>query len=73
MSFSLPAGTDKAELSIYNIKGQLVKRFALDPSSKEPVMWDTTDMHGKSVANGIYFYKLSTEKAEAVKKMIVIK
>jgi hypothetical protein len=36
-------------------------------------MWDTTDMHGKSVANGIYFYKLSTEKAEAVKKMILLK
>ncbi|MGC9424197.1 T9SS type A sorting domain-containing protein, partial [Vibrio sp.] len=71
--FALPTNINKAELSIYNIKGQLVKRFELDSGSKEPVKWDTTDMQGKSVANGIYFYKLSTEKAEAVKKMIVIR
>jgi hypothetical protein len=71
--------TENAEIKIYNLKGQLVKELEFSPPAGGSdlgfgeAIWDGKDNSGKSVANGIYFYKLSTEKHQAVKKMIVIR
>jgi len=37
------------------------------------VTWNGNDESGKSVASGIYFYKLKTEEESQIKKMILMK
>jgi len=87
ISFSLPKNTKKVELKIYNIKGQLIK--TLTPMTNDQsaswrmtsVVWDGKDKNGKLVTNGIYLYKLSSDKSEGsasgrkdtIKKMIILK
>ncbi|MDP8285078.1 MAG: C25 family cysteine peptidase, partial [Candidatus Electryonea clarkiae] len=76
ISFSLPANAQKAELKIYNIKGQLVKTFVPETSPKGVAInfvWDGKDNHDKTVANGVYFYKLETSEKQITKKMVLMK
>ena len=62
-----------ADISIYNIKGQKVKQFT-DIMYKTSIVWDSTDEYGKSVSNGVYFYKLNVDdKTKAVRKMILLR
>jgi hypothetical protein len=63
------------ELIIYNIKGQKVKRLVSDRISagEHSVVWNGKDSNNKSVASGIYFYKLSADKETAMKKMLLLK
>ncbi|MGC9336712.1 MAG: carbohydrate binding domain-containing protein [Candidatus Cloacimonadia bacterium] len=67
---SLP-NTKDATLEIYNILGQMVRKFALDDLQGE-IHWDRTDNHGNKVENGIYMYRLSAGKDSFVKKMVVL-
>ena len=75
ISFMLPVNAVKAELKIYNIKGQLVQSFIPDISTGplHKVQWDGKDMTEKPVANGIYFYRLTTDNKEITKKMILLR
>jgi len=75
-SFSIPANTKNAELKIFNIKGQLVKTFIPKSNEKgttDNFKWDCKDETGRTLSNGIYFYKLTADKKEIVKKMVLIK
>ena len=74
ISFSLPLNIQRADLKIYNIRGQLV--IGLDIDNKSGVgnlMWDGLDSYGKKVGSGIYFYKLTADKNEIVKKMVLMR
>ncbi|MCD6101725.1 MAG: T9SS type A sorting domain-containing protein, partial [Candidatus Cloacimonetes bacterium] len=75
ISFSLPKNADNVELKIYNIKGQLVKKFKMQNAKcgMNSMVWNGRDNSGKPVANGIYFYKLSIDKTEIIKKMIILR
>jgi len=60
-------------LSIYNTKGQLVRRFdgtTHDFWVKTKIEWDGTDEHGRQVAPGAYLYKLEYNGHAVVRKMI---
>ncbi len=75
ISFALPQNVTSAELKIYNIKGQLVKSFIPD-LSEGPVFnlqWDGKDNQEKSVANGVYFYRLTTNEKDITKKLLLLK
>ena len=39
----------------------------------ETDIWDGTDIHGNTVASGIYFYRLKTEDFVKAKKMVLMK
>lgn len=74
IDFSLPAPA-RVEVRIFNILGQLV-RVLLDqdlPAGSHQVTWDGIDGRGKSVATGVYFYRLETAGHAASKKMVVLK
>ena len=75
IAFSLPLNISKAELKIYNIKGQLVQTFKPDISTgpSHVIQWDGKDINQKPVANGIYFYRLTTDNKELTKKMILLR
>lgn len=80
---------DDAEIRIYNIKGQLVKQFKINPDcigtkcKINEVVWDGTDEEGNKVPSGVYFYKLSARGGSALggsygeysvaKKMLLIR
>ena len=48
----------------------------LDMDSKSglgSIAWDGLDSYGKKVGSGIYFYKLTADKKEIVKKMLLMR
>lgn len=73
-SFALPHNINTAELSIYNVKGQLVKTFSpnLDEGPFFEFEWDGKDNVNKPVANGVYFYRLTSDKKEITKKLLLL-
>ncbi len=77
IAFSLAKDTEKANLEIFNIRGQRVKDFKFDDlaaNQRYSVTWNGRDNYGKQVSSGIYFYQLIAEdKLINVKKCILIK
>jgi FlgD Ig-like domain/Putative Ig domain/Dockerin type I domain len=70
----LPGG-QLTRLKIYNILGEQV-RMLVD-ENKYPghysVTWDGTDKNGRSVATGIYLYRLEVADKHQTKKMLLVK
>jgi len=53
-----------SQIKIYNIKGQLVRKFlpvAHSPGLPVSVTWDGRDEKGKEVSAGVYLYKIGNE------------
>jgi len=60
-------------LSIYNTKGQLVRRYEGKKDDfwvRTEIVWDGTDEQGRQVALGTYLYKLEYNGHAVVRKMI---
>ena len=74
IKFSLKEAT-YVKLSVYNIRGQLVKRLIdqdMVAGADYQVKWDGTSKD-KKFANGIYFYKLEISNKTFLKKMILMR
>ncbi|HNX38831.1 MAG TPA: T9SS type A sorting domain-containing protein [Candidatus Cloacimonadota bacterium] len=65
-------GGEQGTLAIYNLAGQLVSSFTLNEGSHN-VTWNGLDSRGRTCANGIYLYKLSTPSFSQTKKLIIVK
>ncbi|MCK4653007.1 MAG: carboxypeptidase regulatory-like domain-containing protein, partial [Candidatus Cloacimonetes bacterium] len=65
----------KVTLEIYNIKGQKVRTIVNkeQPAGYYKTIWNGKDDNDRSVASGIYFYKMKTKKYSSIKKMILMK
>ncbi|MBN2829998.1 MAG: T9SS type A sorting domain-containing protein, partial [Candidatus Cloacimonetes bacterium] len=63
------------ELAIYNIRGQLVRKFDQKIYSEglHSVEIDSRDSQGNSLSSGIYFYVLKQNGNSLTKKMILMK
>jgi len=74
IKFDLPQSS-KVKLDIYNILGQKVKSLVDEKLSAgyKKVVWDGTNQNGNSVASGIYFYRLQTDKFIEARKMVMLK
>ncbi|MCD6176581.1 MAG: T9SS type A sorting domain-containing protein [Candidatus Cloacimonetes bacterium] len=75
ISFALKEDSD-VELIIYNVKGEKVKTILNEHVLADEIIssiWDGTDVSGKQVSSGVYFYKLITETKEYSKKMLMVK
>jgi len=74
ISYSLPVKAD-VTVSIYKVLGQTVRTFAQGEQSAGTysVTWDATDSHGKEVASGMYFYKVTAGEFAASRKMMLLK
>jgi len=76
ISFSLPKNTKEAEIRIYNIKGQLIKKFKMQNAKcgMNSVVWNGKDENSKSLSSGIYFYSLKVgNKVIDTKKCLLIR
>jgi len=74
LRFVLP-NAGKVKLSIYNVKGQLVKKLVNNhlSSGEHSVVWSGRNDHNVEVGGGVYFYKLTTESNVEVRKMLLMK
>jgi len=65
----------RVQLSIYNILGQEVTRLVDGdyPAGQHEVMWNGTDDEGRSVASGIYLYRIQVADYSESRKMVLMK
>lgn len=65
----------RVELTIYNLKGQKVRSLVneLQPKGNHQVAWNGRDDNNKSVASGVFFYRMKSGKFSSTKKMILLK
>jgi hypothetical protein len=73
--YDVPSIGGGLTLSIYDIKGQLVRILVNDqiPPGRYTVEWDGKDQNGQSVSSGIYFYRLRGRGFTETRKMLLIK
>jgi hypothetical protein len=74
LTYILPEST-RARLDIYNIKGQLVKNLvdAQQLAGNHSAIWNGTDKNNRSVASGVYLYRLSSANKTVTKRMLLMK
>ena len=74
IKFSLPYSAT-TQISIYNIKGQLVRRLLdLEMTKGEySLSWDSKDDSGRAVASGLYFIRLQAGAKHSLRKVILLK
>jgi mannose/cellobiose epimerase-like protein (N-acyl-D-glucosamine 2-epimerase family) len=63
------------QLAIYTSAGERVTVLVAGPQAAGSyrVQWNGRDSHGESVASGIYFYRLTAGKENAMRKMVLLK
>lgn len=69
IGFSLP-GSEHVRLDIYDVGGRLVQRLADKPmqAGHSRIKWNGKDAHGRTVASGVYFYRLIAGKQAFTKR-----
>lgn len=74
ISFSLPQ-TQHVRLSIYNMRGQLVKTLVNEKlkAGQNTLTWDGKDNRGNPVATGIYSYRIQSNGQSISRKMMLMK
>ena len=66
----------RVSLMIYDVKGRMVRalvRDELQAAGPQEVPWDGRDEKGRSVASGVYFYRLEAGPFARTKQMTLIK
>jgi hypothetical protein len=75
VNLSQPNKEHKANVNIFNVKGQLVRTLQLNNTSKTSLntTWDGKDQTGNECANGTYIIKSHIDKSFITKKLLLIK
>jgi hypothetical protein len=74
ISYDLAKSGD-VNIEVYNVKGQLVKTLVngYQEAAAHSVVWNGKDNSERSVASGVYFYKMQTSDYKSINKMILMK
>ena len=79
ITFDLPVN-GYATLTVFNMLGQEVRTLVTGPlaAGRSRVVWNATDQNGRTVASGVYFYRLTVNGAgkelfSSVKKMLLVR
>jgi hypothetical protein len=74
ISFGLPKAAD-ITLDVFNVLGQKVRTLITghQDAGYKTFVWDGRDAVGKSVASGLYFYRLDAGDFQQSKKMMLLK
>jgi len=76
IKFSLKDNVQSGYISIYNVKGQLIKKLNLcgRNSGENMINWNGRDLNNNRVGNGIYLYVLTLDDTIiSTKRMILMK
>jgi hypothetical protein len=69
------AGRTRVTISIYDVRGKLVKR--LEDGERDPgpysVRWNGLSQAGESVSSGVYFYVLRAGRAALSRKLVLLR
>ena len=74
ISFALPT-SGETELAVYNLVGQKVASLmdgVRDPG-QYTLRWDGRDDHGRSLASGVYFYRLQAGEQIETRKLLLLR
>ncbi len=65
----------QVKIEVYNMKGQKVKTLISKDhvAGSYNVSWDGTDLYGKTVSSGTYFYKMTSDNYSEINKMLLVK
>ncbi len=65
----------KVRISVYNIKGQLVKDLinGTQTAGKHQIEWKGEDSSGRKCSSGVYFYRMTTDTYQKQKKALLLK
>lgn len=68
-------GSKKAQMNIYNVKGQIIRSFDISPDAKGHcnLVWDGKTADGLQVMNGVYFYRVTNSDNLYTGKLIITK
>ncbi|HPR17615.1 MAG TPA: T9SS type A sorting domain-containing protein [Candidatus Cloacimonadota bacterium] len=75
IKFNVQANS-KISIEVFNVKGQKVKQLVNERMSagERSIVWNGTDDNNRSVASGIYFYKMKADgRYTETRKMILLK
>ena len=74
IEYSIPTDADVV-IEVYNIVGQKIDILVNErkKSGKHSVLWKGKDNNGKSVASGVYFYKIKADNHQETKRMLLVK
>ncbi|MCD8479806.1 MAG: T9SS type A sorting domain-containing protein [Candidatus Cloacimonetes bacterium] len=74
LRYSLKEAGD-VRIDIFNLKGQILKSFenVYQQPGYYQIAWDGRDADGREVGAGIYFYRMTSGKYSATKKMVMAK
>lgn len=74
IKYDLPKASN-VQITIYNILGQRVNNLVNGerPAGFHQVTWDGDNVQGKTVASGVYFYRIKAEGFTKSKKMVLLK
>jgi hypothetical protein len=61
-------------LQVYDGVGRLVQTLVntQQPAGEKSFVWNRRDMNGRTVANGVYFFKLQAENQTATHKLVLV-
>jgi hypothetical protein len=65
----------RVKIEIFNIKGEKIRTLVNEYKNVgyHSTIWNGKDNSGKTVASGMYFYNMRTEKYHKIRKMLLIK
>jgi DNA-binding beta-propeller fold protein YncE len=74
IQFTLPAD-GHVSLVIYDVAGRRVRTLVNEKRRADhyEVKWDGKDANGRTVASGVYFYRIQAGKHRATRKMVMLK
>ncbi len=61
----------RGELSVYNLKGQLLRSFPVAKGEKPA--WNGTDAQGRALSNGVYLVRFESGNTSSSRKVILLK
>jgi hypothetical protein len=75
IDFDVPDYGGAVDLSVYNVRGQLVKTLVHDSLEPGPygADWDGADSHGSPVSAGVYFVLLRVGAEQKIRKVLVMR
>jgi hypothetical protein len=69
------AADGEVSLSVYNVKGQVVRTFSRDnvKAGEHSLSWDGKDEHGRTAASGLYFFRLQSGEKSLTRKLLLVR
>jgi flagellar hook assembly protein FlgD len=74
LSFSITARDVPLEVSVYDVRGKLVRRvLSADSPGLATVTWDGTDSFGRKVASGTYLVAVRSPGGLATRTVVLLR